>query len=181
MIRLNNFITYDNLREIGSKGDRYALLEKSKQIQGKNVFLSHSSKDHDLIPGVIQILQGHGGRVYVDENDPAFEMLDFTETAERLRNAINYCGKFVLFVTPKTKDSKWIPWELGLGDGKNRNNNVVLFPSAETVSEQSWSEQEYLGLYRRIIWGNYEGQKPEWLVLDYHKNNAVRLQDWITE
>jgi len=177
---LRYFITYEELRGIGEKIDKYSLLEKSKHIIGKNIFLSHSSKDHDLIPGVIQILEGHGGRVYIDENDPALEVSDFTQTAARLREVINRCGKFVLFVTPKTKDSMWIPWELGLGDGINKEINVVLFPSAEKEYEQSWSEQEYLGLYQRIIWGNFAEHDPEWLVLNHKKNEAVRLRNWIT-
>lgn len=88
--------------------------------------------------------------------------------------------KFVLFVTPNTKDSKWIPWELGLGDGINLEKNVALFPSTEKWTEQEWAEQEYLGLYRRIIWGNYEVKSPEWLVFNHHNNSAQGLRSWLT-
>ncbi|MCX5890119.1 MAG: toll/interleukin-1 receptor domain-containing protein [Deltaproteobacteria bacterium] len=174
------FITFDELREIGKEIDRRAILEKAADIQGKNVFLSHSSDDHDLVPGVIRILEGHGARVYVDERDSELPQDDFTATADRLRTAVQTCGKFVLFVTPKTKDSSWIPWELGLGDGANSISNVALFPSAEKLYEQTWSEQEYLGLYRRVIWGNFEGKEPEWLVLKHRENTAIRLSEWIS-
>lgn len=173
------FITYEQLKQVSEKLDRQTVLKEARDIHGKNLFLSHSSDDHELVPGVIRILEGHGGQVYVDERDPELPQDDFTATANRLRTAIQSCGKFVLFVTPKTKDSSWIPWELGLGDGENGQNNVALFPSAEKWTEQSWAEQEYLGLYQRIIWGNFQGQEPEWLVLNHATNTALPLGKWI--
>src|SRR5687768_18063793 len=35
----------------------------------------------------------------------------------RLRDAVRRSRKFVFLVTPNSASSKWIPWELGLGDG----------------------------------------------------------------
>ena len=35
-----------------------------------NTFLSHSSKDDDLVIGATRVLENHGARVYVDEVDP---------------------------------------------------------------------------------------------------------------
>lgn len=173
------FVTYDELRQFSNKAEAQTFMKSASESYGKTVFLSHSSKDHNLVPGVVLILENHGGRVYVDEHDPKLAELDFQQTAERLRNVVRACHKFVLFVTEQSKDSKWIPWELGLGDGHKREYNVALFPSAEKSYEQTWSEQEYLGLYHRIIWGNFEGQKPEWLVLDHRRNKAERLGDWL--
>jgi hypothetical protein len=90
------------------------------------------------------------------------------------------CRKFVLLVTPNSKDSKWIPWELGLGDGANRDANVALFPSAEKSYEQQWSEQEYLGLYQRIVWGKLGEHKDNcWFVLNHRKNTGIRLKEWL--
>ena len=63
-----------------------------------------------------------------------------------LRNTIQKCRKFVVFVTTNSKESKWIPWELGLGDGTKTNSNVALFPSAKYSDEESWLNQQYLGL-----------------------------------
>jgi hypothetical protein len=146
------------------------------------VFLSHSSHDHELVGGVAVVLENHGGHVYIDEHDPRITGDDFQKTAERLRSVVRACRKFVLFVTERSKDSKWIPWELGLGDGNNTGQNVALFPAAEKSYEQAWSEQEYLGLYRRIIWGNFTGEeKQQWLVLDHRANTAVPLRSWLTE
>lgn len=75
---------------------------------------------------------------------------------------------------------KRVPWELGVADGEKRPSNVALFPSAEEQYEQNWSEREYLGLYRRIIWADLKGdEKPLWLVSDHHDNTAIKLNQWL--
>ncbi len=174
------FGTYEELRRFGAEAGAERLLKEAASKEGKTVFLPHSSADSDLLPGVIKILEGHGGKVYVDKRDPALEEMDVCDIAARLREAVRMCRKFVLLVTLRSKASKWIPWELGLGDGANRDPNVALFPSAETATEQEWSEQEYLGLYQRIIWGNFSGEeKRQWLVLDHRKKTARKLADWL--
>lgn len=173
------FVTYDELKQFSYRDDARSLTNSAKEKYGKTVFLSHSSKDHDLVPGVVLILENYGGKVYVDERDPELSNTDFQKTAERIRNVVTASLKFILFVTEKSKDSKWIPWELGIGDGSNKDHNVALFPSAEKSYEQSWSEQEYLGLYQRIIWGNFQGKKPEWLVLNHRNNTALSLGEWL--
>jgi hypothetical protein len=175
------FITYDELKSISAKYDSIQILKEARVFIGKTVFLSHSSNDNDILPGVIRILENHGGKVYTDVRDPELNKSDFTETAARLRTAVSRCSKFVLLVTPRTKDSKWIPWELGLGDGANKDYNVALFPSAEQYYEQSWSEQEYLGLYQRIIWGDFKGrEKSEWMVLNHIENTGTELSTWLS-
>ena len=86
-----------------------------------------------------------------------------------------------MLATPRSKESHWIPWELGLGDGIHGSLEVALFPSAETWAEQEWSEREYLGLYRRIVYGDhasYPGEKI-WMVIDHRTKEAVPLGDWL--
>lgn len=174
------FITYSELKDIAAKYDASKIIKEASFSAGKTVFLSHSSKDNDILPGVISILEGHGGKVYADVRDPSLENSNFTVTASRLRSAVRNCSKFVLLVTPRTKDSTWIPWELGLGDGANKDQNVALFPSAEHSYEQSWSEREYLGLYQRIIWGEFKDrEKSEWMVLNHVDNTGTELTNWL--
>jgi len=102
------------------------------------------------------------------------------ETAAILRDTIRTLEKFVVFVTPNSKDSRWIPWELGLGDAYKNPRNVALFPASERTSDQEWAEQEYLGLYRRIVWGKIEGhEKACWIVYDHIENSAETLGKWL--
>jgi hypothetical protein len=179
------FATYDELRRFGREDRARILLEKALTRTGKTVFLSHATVDDDLVAGVILILENHGGKVYTDHRDPSLPDADCIEIAEHLRTVIRGCGKLVLLASPRSKDSKWIPWELGLGDGMGDQmrpkHNVALFPSAEYSTDMTWSEQEYLGLYRRIVWGLLEGHSGYcWLVWDYRKNTGELLKDWLS-
>ena len=132
------------------------------------------------MPGVITILENHGGYVYVDKKDSRLPDSVAFEAAEILRDTIRQCKKMVVLVSSNTKESRWIPWELGLGDAVKTHMNVALFPIVEKSYETTWTQQEYLGLYRRIIWDNFSGKdKNEWMVHDYRKNTADPLGEWL--
>jgi hypothetical protein len=172
--------TYAELKERGSHSNARMLLEKASRLAGKNVFLSHITADDDLVPGAIDVLEQNGGQVYVDHQDPALTSSDCLAIADHLRKVIRACTRFVMLASPKSKDSRWIPWELGLGDGFDRQYSVALFPSAESSSDMSWSEREYLGLYRRIVWGPLKGRsEPCWFVWDFRANTGTSLDSWL--
>ena len=177
------FSTYNELRSWGQQENAQAMLKEAHASSTKShhtVFLSHSSKDDDLVPGAILILKNHGATVYADHDDPSLAGADCAAIADNLRTVIHTCKKFVMLATPRSKDSKWIPWELGLGDEARKPSNVALFPSAETAVEMQWAEQEYLGLYQRIVWGRIEGEdKERWLVWDHRHNVAQPLGEWL--
>lgn len=172
-----NYATYSDLESIIAKSHRsVTILEKS--LANKSLFLSHSSKDRTLLPGVLSILEGHGASVYVDVLDDELPSPS-PEMSQRLKDAVGSCRRFVLFVTPNSKQSIWIPWELGLADGSKGLSSVALFPASPTALEVKWSEREYLGLYRRIVWGTLRGEsQPSWLVWDHTKNTASKLSTW---
>ncbi len=97
-----------------------------------------------------------------------------TETAAILRSRIQKSDKFILMATPNSSDSKWIPWELGLGDGFVNYENVAILPITQYSS--SWEEQEYYSIYgyiEKVDSTNnlrndyaifYPNKKPEWLI-----------------
>jgi hypothetical protein len=72
-----------------------------KKVQDRSpagsTFHSHSSKDTDLLPGVIGIIERHGAAVYVDKKDEAFSPFTSRETATILRGRIRQSRKFILF------------------------------------------------------------------------------------
>lgn len=145
-----------------------------------STFLSHSTKDAEFLPAVIRILEGHGARVYVDKKDPELPPTTSRQTATVLRSRIQVISKFILFATTNSKESKWMPWELGIADGYKATRNVAIFPSVENRSDFLWSEREYLGVYDRVVWGELEGrEKPLWIVLNQEANTAATLSDWI--
>lgn len=115
-----------------------------------STFLSHSSKDEDLVLGAIRVLEGHGAVVYVDEIDPEMPPYTNEETAGVLKNRIGQTQRFVVLASNNSKDRRCVPWELGVADRDKGLEGIALFPTSDTPDDQAWASWEYLGLYRRI-------------------------------
>src|SRR5205823_6157132 len=98
-------------------------------------FLSHSSSDLEILPGVISLLQSHGGTVYVDKKDEALPPYTSRETAVALRRRIAESENFILFATKSSKDSRWMPWELGISDGMKQSSRTAILPAVDTSND----------------------------------------------
>src|SRR3546814_20224845 len=105
------YITKSELRNFADKLNvsEQASLRKSaasRSLSG-TTFLSHSSKDDDLVVGAIRVLEVHGARVYVDEI--ALEMPPYTteETAGLLTSRIPQPKRFLLFANKHHKERRW--------------------------------------------------------------------------
>lgn len=143
-------------------------------------FLSHSSKDQELVVGAVNLLTGHGATVYIDKKDPALPPYTNKDTARGLKSRIQQSSKFVLLASQNSKESRWVPWELGIADQAKGLSRVAILPTVETQTDAKWSSWEYLGLYDRIVWGDLEGEaKRVWMVLDERKNTATKLSLWL--
>ena len=103
------------------------------------------------------------------------------ETAALLKQRINQTKRFVLLTSNNSKDSRWVPWELGIADGAKGLGKIALFPASDNTNDDSWTSWEYLGLYQRIVWGMLQGHQEElWMVLDHKANTAVTLRSWLS-
>lgn len=178
------YATKDQLRtyaaELGSV--QAGALRKSAELRSAagSTFLSHSSKDDDLVTGAIRVLEGHGARVYVDEIDPAMPPYTSCETAALLKSRIRDTRRFVLLASSNSKDSRWVPWELGIADSLKGTEKIALFPALDNGNDRTWTSWEYLGLYDRIVFGNIKGRSESlWMVLDEKNFTAVPLRDWL--
>jgi hypothetical protein len=171
--------TYGDLAQFrAAVSDEQRSLRSAMSADDKNTFLSHSSKDKNLIVGAIELLERHGGSVYVDVGDERMPDPPSVRTAEILRDAIRNTRRFVLLVTEQSKGSSWIPWELGLADGAKSVDSVALLPVID--GSGTWAEREYLGLYRRIGFGRLDGHDGFlWMVYDHHQNTATELSEWL--
>ena len=181
-------VTLSELKDLGPKSinESRSIIQKAfsssenRRAENNSVFISYSSKDIVSLPTVLEIISGHGGMPYVDKADERLPEKPNKETASILKGTILSTRKFIVFVTSNTKDSKWVPWELGIGDGTKRDSDIALFPSTENRNEINWYEQEYFGLYRRIVWGRLEGYNDNvWMVYDHEENTAIELSKWI--
>jgi hypothetical protein len=115
-----------------------------------DVFLSHSFQDSEVILGVKRILERGGARVYVDWIDDAdLDRNNVTpHTADRLRVRISSSHSLVYATSATSKNSKWMPWELGYFDGL-RGDRIAILPLVASEGA-TYVGQEYLGLYPRV-------------------------------
>jgi hypothetical protein len=182
---LISYTTKEEFRRFSSEitlNDRTQLRKRAQERSPEGAtFLSHSSKDDDLVVGAIRILENHGATVYIDKKDPDLPPYTSDQTASTLKKRIEQTRKFVLLATKNSKESKWVPWELGIADGKKGLDRIALFPAVDERHDNSWTSWEYMGLYRRIVWGDLEGhEKRLWMVLDEKRNTATPLSRWLS-
>lgn len=154
--------------------------EKRASATKADVFLSHSSLDKEALPKVIGFLKAQGAKVYIDKVDKELPKKTSAETGLKLKERISQCPKFIVLVTANSKNSRWIPWELGIADEKKKLPNIALLPDVGNQTNAEWPEQEYLGLYPRIVLNTFKGQvTPVWMVLDHHNNTGIELSEWL--
>lgn len=179
-----NYYTRSQFVSFGDSLDAQMRTEIRKRAEGRSpsnaTFLSHSSKDSDVLVPVIRILESHGASVYIDKKDPALPPYTSKKTAMVLRDRIGQAKKFVLLASENSKDSRWVPWELGIADGRKSESNIAIFPVLEKQGDTQWMSWEYIGLYDRIVYGDLNGySEPVWMVLDYRENIATELRQWL--
>jgi hypothetical protein len=143
-----------------------------------NIFLSHSIRDAELILGMKGVFEDMGYSVYVDWiEDPQLDRTKVTSaTAEKLRQRMN-SSKSLFFVTTSNADSsKWMPWECGFFDG--RKEKVAIVPIQTSSASNSYTGQEYLGLYPYIVKQN-SSQNKETLWVRKSNSSYVAYDTWV--
>lgn len=127
-----------------------ALLRTLTKTGHFDIFLSHSSKDAEIVLGIKTILERSGKRVYVDwVDDPALGRNDVSAaTAAHIRTRMQQCSSLVYAATGAATNSKWMPWELGCFDGRKGPEAVAIMPIVQYQGQDVG--QEYLDLYPTV-------------------------------
>lgn len=98
-----------------------------------------------------------------------------------MKKRIRQSRNFVLLASENSKDNRWVPWELGIADQAKKLFRVAILPTVESQQDKGGTKWEYLGLYRRIVWGDLKGYNgPLWMVLNEKTNTAVPLSRWLS-
>jgi hypothetical protein len=129
-----------------------------------DIFLSHSIHDAELILGMKATFEDLGYSVYVDWiEDPQMDRSKVTkETADKLRQRMDSSKSLFFVTTTNAESSKWMPWECGFFDGKKEKVAIVPIQTAST--NNSYSGQEYLGLYPYVVQQqNTENKEMLWI------------------
>ena len=83
--------------------------------EAKNVFVSHVHSDDAGLPDLMDLLGRHGmdARNYsiTSDKENNAKSPDYIKN-EVLGPRINACSTLVVYITPNTKDSDWVNWEI---------------------------------------------------------------------
>ncbi len=85
------------------------------------------------------------------------------ETAHKIKAKIREHDKFIILVTENSKDSRWVPWELGIADGEKGIPRIASFPIRN--DDKEFDGNEYFSIYPRIyqvsnIWYVWLAEPP---------------------
>lgn len=154
--------------------------QKSKEAQTKefDIFLSHSSKDKELVMGTKLILEDLGFSVYVDWiEDPQMNRSKVTkDTAEKLQERMKKCKSLFYAFSSNSGESRWMPWECGYFDGI-KNGRVAILPISSN-GDRSFKGTEYLGLYYYITVENDSFQKSR-IWINESEKVYVSYENWM--
>lgn len=124
---------------------------------GTTVFISHKHSDLETagdmndLKGLLNYLKDkYHIEPYIDSMDKKMPNETCVETAERIKEVINFSEKFILLATNAAIASKWCNWEVGIADKlKFSNNSMAILPMLED-RDSLYKGNEYLELYPYI-------------------------------
>ena len=145
-----------------------ALSASSVQV---TIFLSHSHKDRELVKPAIAFLQSHGVTVYVDWQDGEMPDVVSGETAKKIKEKIRQHQKFLVLVTENSKDSRWVPWELGFADPVKGMDCIATLPVAEN---HDFAQNEYMKIYPKLYYVT-----DTWYIWRDDPIKITKLTDWL--
>ena len=144
-----------------------------------DIFLSHSIRDAELILGMKVIFEDLGYSVYVDWiEDPQMDRSKVTKaTADKLRQRMDSSKSLFFVTTTNSESSRWMPWECGFFDGKKEK--VAIAPIQATSTDNTYSGQEYLGLYPYVV-KQQSTEKKERLWIRKSAKVYVAYDTWVS-
>lgn len=172
------YLTFNNLNsQLFSKAESFNASLSSRTYTEKMVFLSYRREDRSWVAGIVRFLKSLGVSVYIDYLDETLEDSTSELVAGRLRERIGKCSKFICLATPNSSKSKWMPWELGLGDRIVNYKNVAILPL--TNDPDHWGDQEYGNIYGKVksTYSFSISDASDWYV-HYPNGTKLRLREW---
>lgn len=132
---------------------REVLSEQKYRLEKEyDVFLSHSFEDAETIYLLYNYLRSFGWSVYVDWIvDSQLDRQKVTKSTANLLKLQMTRSKTLIYASSQaSKESKWMPWELGFFDGHKPNKVAILPIVPDQDKYQSYSGVEYLSIYPYI-------------------------------
>lgn len=130
-------------------------LDESRVIKSQSaekqydIFLSHSSRDKEIILYLKKELNSVWYSVYIDwiDNSESGRI----EITPKLKTAMNNSFALLYIHTHNSENSKWTPWEIGYFDSRKGFSRIGIMPILNTANSiASYSGQEYLTQYNQV-------------------------------
>lgn len=88
------------------------------------VFISYSRADKAQAFVVAEMIKDLGIDIYIDQNDQALQLADESndhrKVVECIEDGITHCAVLLGIITENTKNSWWVPYEIGSANGHGR-------------------------------------------------------------
>lgn len=154
------------------KGTNIALLnEKARYIyehkvmnnieRNDCVFISHRSNDSEIARSIAQDIKNAGADVYIDLDDDGLQLASIKDDAASIVNyiekAILMCSQILVIVSDDTKESWWVPYEVGYAKK---------------------SQKEIISC---IVGGEVNVDFPDYLKIERTLNNKNEFIDYVQE
>lgn len=86
------------------------------------VFLSHSSLDHEFATRLAEVLRRHGVPIWFSPAD----VLGAQQWQDEIGSALSRCDWFVVILSPNSIDSMWVKRETSYALQQNRYENRIV-------------------------------------------------------
>lgn len=137
------------------------------------VFISHSRLDKEKAREVADALKASSVDYYFDENDDELQLADeqgdHLKVVECIEKGLIACTHLLGIVTENTKNSWWVPYEIGSATGRGQN-------CAHLIASEVAKLPSYIKAARILV--NREELRG-WLPSDTKK--SARASDFIVE
>ena len=141
-----------------------------------DIFLSHSYSDKKIIPALKSKLEDMGYSVYVDWITDKLLSRDEVNkrTAEVLQVRMKQSKCLIYATSENSKNSRWMPWELGYFDGiKDKMVGILPIKKDNNSFKDDFKGEEYLGLYF------YIDKTSNILYVQKSASEYIKFNDWL--
>lgn len=99
-------------------------------MYGIKVFLSHKNEDSEIAGAIALRLKSHHQiDSYLDVIDRNLEKSG-PDLADYIRSEMDKCTQLLAVISTKTRESQWVPWEIGVATEKERPLASFVNPPA---------------------------------------------------
>jgi len=144
------------------------------QGEKTDVFLSFSNADVEDLAPAIRFIEEFGVSVCINYTGIGRKETSGKLICERKIKQMENCEKYIVLVSKRSVNSKWLAWELGVAAEMKSMQNVAILVRSVGFAVPPWTDTDYLELYPKICFHNYE-----WMVRDGTMEKFTPFKEWL--